>query len=262
MQSRTILAAVLATASLSAHAEGQLSVSAGYDYTSGTYGGSNTTTITTVPVTLNYLNDAWRVTVTVPWISVTGDGSVIPGPGGPLSFTSGGRFFGMGSRSTTTYTNSGLGDVTADLGYALFPESGSFYEVSLRAKFGTADPDKGLGTGENDYALQFDAIVGQGGVSPYLTAGYYITGDTDTFTYNDVPYGSLGLMFRPGKNASLGIGFDYRQATVDGTEDLRQASAFYGWQGQDGWTGSLSALYGLSDTAPDVGFNITLGRRF
>ena len=262
MQYRSLLAAALAGLSLAAQAEGQLSVSAGFDYTSGTYGSDTTTTITTVPVTFNYLNGPWRATVTVPWIQVTGDGSVIPGPGGPLSFTSGGRFFGMGSRSTTTYTNSGLGDVTADLGYALFPQDGSFYEFSARAKFGTADPDKGLGTGENDYALQFDAVIGQGQVSPYLTAGYYITGDTPTYTYNDVPYGSLGLMFRPGEKASLGIGYDFRQATVNGTDDLRQVSAFYGWQGKGGWNGSLSALMGLSDTAPDVGFNVTLGRRF
>ncbi len=263
MQYRTLIAAGLAALSLTAQADGEWSISAGYDYTSGDYGSDTTTTIHTVPVNLDYYNGPWRVSVTVPWISITGTGTVIPGPGGPLSFTSGGSVFGMGSSSTTrSVTNSGLGDITTTLGYAFFPASGSFFEISARAKFGTADPDKYLGTGENDYALQFDGVIGKGRVSPFFTVGYYLTGDTDLYTYNDVPYGSLGLLFRRGGGSSFGIGYDYRQATIDGTDDLQQISAFYGWQTGTGWRGNLGALMGLSDTAPDIGLNLTLGRNF
>ncbi len=261
---QTLAAAGLMALALAAHAEGQWSVSAGYDYTSGDYGGDTTTTIQTIPVTINYLDGAWRTTVTVPWISVTGNGSVIPGPGGPMSFSSGGSSFGMGWRTpaSTTVTNTGLGDVTVAIGRAVFSQSKGFYEVSARVKLGTADPDKYLGTGENDYALQFDGMLGDDKVLPFFTIGYYVTGDPAGYTYNDVPYGSVGLMFRNAPGTSMGVGYDYRSTTIDGTDDLQQISAFYGWQTQSGWNGNVSGLVGLSNSAPDVGFNVTLGRVF
>ena len=266
---RILPAAALALA-LAAPATGRagdgFELGVGYDYSSGDYGQDVTTEIEYLPVSLAWTTGPWRAEVTVPYIRVTGNGTVVPGAGGPMvfdNFNSG--FFGMGgggSSATGTETRSGLGDVTARLGYAFLPADGSFYELSGKVKFGTADEDQGLGTGENDYALQFDGVFGGGPVSPYVTLGYLVTGDSADFSYRDVPYGSLGLMFRLGAGASAGLGYDYRRATVQGSDDQQQASAYLGWRFTPDLSATLSALAGFTDSSPDYGASLRLTAGF
>ena len=229
-------------------------LSIGYDYTSGAYGQGSTTEIETVPIGMEMSGGQWRFNVTVPFIAVTGDGSVVPGAGGPMGL------FGSGGGSTptsTVTTESGLGDVTAGVAYAL-PNTDDFYEVSARVKFGTADAARGLGTGENDYYFQFDAVLGGDTVNPWFTLGYILTGDSATTTYEDVAYGSVGIMVSRDTGGSLGIGYDYRQSTVSNFDDFEQASAFISWRTASGGSVTLSGSLGLSDGAPDYGFNLTL----
>lgn len=252
-------------ASLPVAASGTLELSAGYDYSTGKYGQSVSTEITSIPVSMNYLNGPWRYRLTIPYLSITGNGSVVPGAGGPMAFDNfASGFFGRrgnnAASSTSTVTNTGLGDITASVGYGLFP-AGGFYEISAKVKFATADADKGLGSGENDYYLQFDGSVGTGAVTPFFTLGYVVTGDPADFTFNDVPYGSLGLLARNGSSSSLGVVYDYRQATVDGSDDLRQASAFVGWKMSGQWSASVSYSIGFTDSSPDTAVSISLSRR-
>jgi len=254
---------------LLASAAGDLELTLGYDYTRGDYGQDVTTEIEYMPLTLDYYNGPWRMELTVPYIRVTGNGTVVPGAGGPMVFSDfdsgvfgpgGMRGGGNSGSRTDTVTNSGLGDVMARVGYSIFPgaDAGSFYELSGRVKFGTADEDDGLGTGENDYALQLDGIVGSGTVAPYFTLGYLVTGDSNDFEYKDVPYGSVGLMFRRGDSGSAGIGYDYRRAAVSGSDDQQQASAYLGWVFSPRWSGTLSGLFGLTDSTPDYGASFML----
>ncbi|HEC20678.1 MAG TPA: hypothetical protein ENI97_15285 [Gammaproteobacteria bacterium] len=249
-------------------AEGSPSVSLGYEYTTGKYGQNVDTSIVSIPVTMNIIRDAWRYTLTVPYISVTGNGTVIPGTGGAMTFENfSGGFFGggggggmMGS-STQTVTNSGLGDVVASAAYGFFPEQ-AFYEVSAKIKFATADADKGLGTGENDYYFQLDGLVGTDTAQPFFTLGYVITGDPAGFSFKDVPYGSLGLMIKTGASSSLGLSYDYRQSSVSGSDDVSQASVFIDWETSTRISLGLSATTGFSDSSPDAGFGLNLSRRF
>ncbi len=268
---RTMLAGALAVAlavPMPVLAGADAEVSVGYDYSSGDYGQNVTTEIEYLPVSLALSEGPWRVELTVPYIRVTGNGSVVPGAGGPMvfdSFSSGlfGRMGGAGgTSSTSTTTRSGVGDVVVQAGYAVLPADGSFYELSGRVKFGTADEDDGLGTGENDYSLQFDAVVGSGAVSPYFTLGYLVTGDSSAFTYRDVPYGSAGLMFRMGEGSSAGFGYDYRRSTLSGSDDQQQVSAFWGWELAPSVAASVSGLVGFTDSSPDYGVSVELSSRF
>jgi len=252
---------------LPAQAESDFKLSTGYDYSSGKYGQAVTTEIETLAITMNYLRGPWSLKLTAPAIRVTGNGTVIPGANGPTSFNSfSDGFFGGGSgggaSTTQTVTSSGLGDLTASVGYAYFPASGNFYEVTARVKFGTADVDKGLGTGENDYTLQFDAVFSNDVVSPFFTLGYAITGDSSLYTYKNVPYAALGLMFKTGASSSFGVGYDYRQATVDGSDDLQQANVFFNWSSSRQWSTTLSALAGFTDSSPDYGVGLIFTRSY
>jgi hypothetical protein len=259
--------ALIGLSTLPAQAESDIKLSTGYDYSSGKYGQQVTTEIETLLITMNYLRGPWSLNLTVPTIRVTGNGTVIPGANGPSSFENfSSGFFGTGSTgnasTSQTVTHSGLGDASASVGYAYFPANGNFYEITAKVKFATADVDKGLGTGENDYTLQFDAVFNSGAVSPYFSLGYAITGDSSLYTYKNVPYGTLGLIFKTGAASSFGVGYDYRQATVDGSDDLQQASVFFNWSGSRQWATTLSALTGFTDSSPDFGVSLMFTRSY
>lgn len=229
----------------------------GYDYTIGKYGQGVSTKVETVPFTFNRIDGAWNVKLTIPYIRVTGNGTVVPGTSGSFSSFSKGTFGGGGSGASTTSTviNSGLGDVTGSIGYGFFPGN-SFYEVTAKVKLGTADANKGLGTGQNDYYLQFDGVIGNNTVSPFFTVGYVVTGDTSSTTYKDVPYGSFGFMFKQGKFQTTGVSYDYRQATIEGSKNQQQISAFVTWKNPRGWSTTLAALTGLTNASPDFGLSV------
>ena len=63
-------------------AEGVNNIGIGYEHTSGSYGTATDTEITTIPFIAQHADNAWRFRISVPYISVTGDGSVVPGSNG------------------------------------------------------------------------------------------------------------------------------------------------------------------------------------
>ena len=123
-------------------------LSAGYQYTSGDYGGSQTITKTYVPVTGAYRSRSVAIRLTVPYVSVTGPATIIGDTTGEFALGPGG-------------THSGLGDVLfSGTIYDLAHSEAARLHLDLTAtvKFGTAHASEGLGTGENDYAVQLDAL--------------------------------------------------------------------------------------------------------
>jgi hypothetical protein len=68
-------------------------------------------------------------------------------------------------------------------------------------------------------------------------------------------------MQRNGPDSSMGIGYDYRQSAVAGSDDLQQISAFMDWKTSRNWSASLSGLVGLSDSSPDYGISLRFTHR-
>lgn len=244
-------------------AESLANISIGYEQTSGDYGSTSNTDITTVPVNLQYLNDAWRLKLSVPFISVTGDGTVIPGTNGGISGMS--PFSSSGSGSTTVVdTQSGLGDIVTSLTYTFFPESKSFVftEVTAEVKWGTASADKYLGTGENDYSVSIYTIYEKYDLKPFLSLGYLLMGDTDLTDYNDVVFSTAGMMYQLNEDTVLSLAYDYQQTTIDATDDSQTISLYLNKRLNPDWTASAYTLSGLSDAVADSGFGFTLIRNF
>src|SRR5690349_21757217 len=121
----------------------QWTLSTGAHYSTGRYGTSTTTDVLYVPLTVRYDNTLGAASLTVPYIAIHGEGEAVQGaPSG------GGK----------TASESGLGDVVGALTYTAYRGAAPrpWIDVSAIVKFGTGDPDKELGTGKNDYALQVD----------------------------------------------------------------------------------------------------------
>ncbi len=255
----TILAAFLTAPTFAA----TTTFTTGYDYSIGDYGQDVSTKVENIPFTFNRIDGAWNLNLTIPYIRVTGNGTVVPGTSGSFSNFSQGSFGGGGSGASTTSTvvNSGLGDVTGSIGYGFFPGN-NFFEVTTKVKLGTADASKGLGTGQNDYYLQLDGVIGNNTVSPFFTIGYVVTGDTSSTTYKDVPYGTVGFMFKNSKLQNSGFSYDYRKATIEGSENLQQISAFVTWKNPEGWSTTLTALKGLTNASPNFGISVYFANNY
>jgi hypothetical protein len=244
-------------------ADGQLNLSLGYEKTSGDYGLSNDTDITTIPFAAQYTEGTWRATVTIPYISVTGDGSIVPGAHG------GTRGSGMGSTGgpmpppTTTLvaeTHSGPGDVTTSVSHAFLPAQDDymFYELTGSVKWGTASASDNLGTGQNDFSLKLLGQYEKHNLKPFASVGYLFVGDTQSANYDDALFASLGFAYQFAPTTSFSVVYDYQQATSDDADDGHMLSLYINTALSRQWSANVYLLKGLSDSEADTGVGFTV----
>lgn len=232
------------------------SVSIGSEQTTGTYGSSSETKIGTFSLLAEYSVDAWRFSLYTPFISVTGDGSVLPSGGGMGA--------GIGGATGIDDTQSGLGDIKPSLSYAFFPKKGNFifYELTAEVKLGTASVTENLGTGENDFSLSLYSAYEKYDTQPFLTFGYLMLGDTEAVNFNDVMFATVGFTYHMNSKIALGMVYDYQQAAVDGEDDGVIFEVNISNQFNRQWSGRIYSLTGLSDSVADSGVGLSLRRNF
>lgn len=231
--------------------KGTLSMSVGLERSSGRYGGTSTTNITSIPVALRYATDDWSLKLSVPYLFVTGDGSVLVG----------GR---RGTMMTTTMmtTTSGLGDVVAFASYSLLrSEAGDAgLDVAGRIKFGTASTK--FGTGENDYAVQASTYASFGDLTPNLMLGYEKLGSTAAVPLNNIAYGSAGLDYVLSDESNMGMEYWYAQQASATSYAQKELSLYAATQiGKESYLRAY-VMKGLSDGSPDTGYGVSLSSGF
>jgi hypothetical protein len=231
----TLLMGIAVIASPFAHADedSYLTLSSGFDYSSGKYGTTSVTDTISVPVSALYETGAWSLKLTAPYLIVTGEGNVA------VSGRTGGR---RGTTTTTTTTvtktrttQTGLGDVVTMATYNLYSdnESDSGIDLTGRIKFGTAS--KAFGSGLNDYSAQIYSYTSVGALSPSFSIGYEVVGSSTTAPMNNVYFGSIGTGYSISEQTRIGIDYRYAQkASVTGAEQ------------KDG------SLYASQELTPDV----------
>lgn len=223
--------------------DGDFGLSVGTEYSSGEYGGDRSVEDLYVPVTGWYRGTGYALRLTVPYLRVEApEGTVIEGPGAqPVP--------GDGP----TVTESGLGDVI--LGLTVYDvwtamEGSLAVDVRGKVKLGTADDDKGLGTGKTDFTLQADLLRFMPGITALASAGYVVRGDPDNFDLEDGFLASLGALFSLSQDARLGAFLEYQEASFRPNDDRVDLVGALSWRA-GGWRTQLSASAGLSDSAPD-----------
>ena len=248
----TVAIATFALASATAMAEdagADLRFSAGVEYSTGKYGGTDDIEELYVPLTFRAGFDRIGLRLTVPWLSVTApEYTIITDPGAD-------PWPGSGA----TVTESGLGDVVAALTfYDLYVSDNANFVVDAtgKIKFGTADETLGLGTGENDYTLQLDAYRFFDKLSLQGTAGYRLRGDAPGVVLNDVFLASVGGAYLAAPNSIVGMYFDYRESAISGTDDIQELSGFASFRLGRAWRMELYAFTGLTDSSTDFGGGI------
>jgi hypothetical protein len=242
MRALAVLPALL-VASAALAAEGELSAGAGLDYSSGDYGTASETKIVSIPFMLRYDRDAWKLKLTVPYLSVTGEGDVIPGIGRT----------DRGRRGETT--ESGIGDTVLAATYsALYEPQASFgLDLTAKLKLPTGDENRGLGTGSTDETLQADLYKGIDRLTVFGAFGYTFFGHSDVVALKDAAFAEIGASTRLNATDSVGASLYGRERVVEGGARQRELTLF--WNRRVAKAQRLQAyfLFGLADGSPDFG---------
>lgn len=252
-KSKLCLALACAVLPLSAHAgDAQLSLGVGLDYSTGKYGETQSTEIWYLPVTAKVESGKTTFKLTVPYLRITGPGGVVKDLGK----------IGAGGGAKTTET--GLGDVVAALTYAAYENAanGLMLDVTGKIKFATADEDKGLGSGENDYAVQVDAYKTSGVTTLFGTLGYKVLGDPTGVKLDNVFYGTLGVSRKFSDLTSAGLMLDLRQKSSATGDPQREVTAYVARKLDKQWKAQAYAVKGFTDGSPDWGLGANLTYAF
>lgn len=216
----------------------------GFDYSRGDYGFPQSTEVFSIPLNLSLDKDRWAFKATLPFITIKGPASVVTGTGAAS---------GAPARPTTK-SESGVGDAMLSATYHARPVPGELnVDFTGRVKFGTADEDKGLGTGETDYYGQIDLYQNFGTITPFGTVGYRVLGTNATFQLKDGMYASAGAAFRVSPKTVVGAAYDWRSRIIEGAQNGTDAIAFVSTNPNDRWNVLGYLLTGFNDASPDYG---------
>jgi hypothetical protein len=230
----------------------EFTLSTGVDFASGTYGGDADIEDIYVPLTatVDYGRVAFRLTV--PYLSVKAPEGTIFDPGGePLP----------GSGALTT--ESGLGDIIGSVTiYDVLSSQrlGLAMDLTGKVKFGTADEDKGLGTGESDYSVQADLYKFMDDFTLLGSLGYKYRGDPTGIDLDNVLMASVGGTYRFSPDVKGGLIFDYRESAISGSDSVQELTGFVSRRISEDWRLQVFVLTGFTDSSPDWGGGFQIKR--
>lgn len=216
-----------------------LKVSVGGEYTSGDYGGVGSTENVYAPLSVKYRGDHGSVQVTVPWTRT--DTREAESPEGSIE--------------------SGVGDVVVSATrYDPFAieDPDLLLDLTARVEFGTADEQKGLGTGENDYALQLDLYRYSGALMFYGVAGYKFKGEPPGLNLDDTPYAVVGIDRRFSPNTNAGVDLRAQESAYTGNDPLLEAGVYLGTNLSPDVFLLGFVFRGFGDSSPDWGGGFNL----
>lgn len=261
-----LLAIALLATSLPAAAADGVGFGVGIDYNSGDYGGDTTTTIVSIPFSARLDAGNWTFKASLPWLRVDGDPDVLPSIGlvdnlNPIGRGRGGLLGGTPDEGAERGRASGIGDLNLTATYSL-PLAGAFdVDLSANAKIATADEDKGLGTGANDYGVAIDLSRDFDGTTLFGGIGHTWLGDARYIAIDSARSGNLGVSQRVGRGR-VGLMYDYREAAASGFDHRRDVVGFMTLPSGSAGRLQLHLGKGLSDGGPDWGAGASFTRAF
>jgi hypothetical protein len=256
-----VIALCLAPAALAA--ESELSLGSGINFSSGTYGGSSSTHILTIPLTARYESDAWTLRATVPYLRITGPSAVFPGVGRVDNRS----ILDSVVRSRTQddrRTVAGIGDSTVSATYNIYSSAAHRSGIGLtgKLKFATGDETRGLGTGSNDASFQVEGFQQIERNTLFGALGYTLFGDSPITQFENVGNFGVGAMHRTDEGDQIGLAFDARQGGVPAPAPLRELTGFWTHKIDRNWRTQAYLLKGFARGSPDWGAGFSTAYAF
>jgi hypothetical protein len=227
-----------------AQAETRLSFSTGVDYSSGEYGGEETTEVIAVPFAVRLTVDDWTFRASSSYLDVSG----------PADISEDGET-GEGSGVVVRDgAERGFGDTTVSIERAFRQIGGSdvYTEISARVRLPSGDETKGLGVGAVDYALVTEVGVANDIGGAYVSAGYRFLGQRDGGPERrDGMQAGIGAWLPVGNRMRVGAFGNWREASTDGNDDPATAGAYISYRIAERLRVTFTGSGGLSDASPD-----------
>lgn len=230
--------------------EDVLKLTAGAEYTSGKYDGTESIDEWYLPLTARYVVDRYVFRLTVPYLHVSAPAGTVSADGIFLT--------GTGER----ITESGIGDIIAGMTYrdalSSMLASNMALDFTAKIKFGTASELNGLGTGENDYTLQAELYKFLDNFTTFTTLGYKFRGDPSGVDLSNTWLADFGGSYRFSRMLNAGMDLYFQQAAYSLTDDQMELSAFLGYRLNTSQTLRGYLIHGLRDGSPDWGVGISM----
>lgn len=253
MSSRLISTLLISIASIHCHADVQFLT--GIDYSQGKYGSQITTKQTSVPLVAKYEADRWSAKLSIPYVWIQ---NVNP--------NSQGENLPCGNAVQTPQNVDGFGDLVASGSYTAYATDGLLVDLGAKAKFATADENKCLSSGQNDYSISADVVQQFGKITAFGTLGMTKKGDPEflgqTIAYDDPVFASIGASYKLSAQTSIGASYDYREKLTQTGSEVSEASAFVSQKLSNATKLQGYAVVGFSDASPDVGVGVLMSRRY
>jgi len=223
----------------------RLSLAAGAEYSSGDYGDPEDTTVWYEYVSARYSMAPWAFKVTVPFLQIDG----------PATVTDDGEVEGGGA----TRMVSGIGDVSLSTTYTFSWKPEKLYlDLTGRVRLPTGDNDRGLGSGEVDYALIATLDKTFDGIGVNIKGGRRFLGDSAGRNRQDGWLAGAGLSVDLDKETEIGTSLDWREAAFETSSDPADVDIYVRHNLTNDLRVNVYALAGLSDGSPDFGTGLSL----
>lgn len=217
-------------------------ITVGFDFSRGDYGLDEDTTLYFVPFGVSMDWRRFRLSLVVPLMRSDGPTQIAT----------------ISQRSDSSVTE-GFGQIEASASYLFDPLGADlpYAELSGKVTAPTETADD-LGTGRWAVAIQADLFQRYGRVTPFLRVGRkFYEGDA----LEDRFYTSIGASLDVGASASVGLAYDWLEATTSGAKDAHEIVPFVSFQLDERWSLAPYAVFGLSDGSPNHGFGISVSVR-
>lgn len=249
IQLATVMAFV-AFAGNAGAAEHRTTFGVGVDYSSGRYGASADTQILSVPISARHHRGRWSLRASLPWLRVSGDPNVLPTLGlvdrlNPLATPV----------PEARRTASGVGDLTLGASYSV-PTGGKLgMDLGVNAKIATADKEKGLGTGANDYGATIDLYREFNRTTVFGGAGHTRLGASELVGVDSANSANAGASQRVGRSR-IGAMYQQRTALARQQETRREVVGFLNVATASKGQIQVYASHGLTDSSPAWGVGV------
>lgn len=233
-------------------------MSASINYESGRYGTGTRTSSLYAPFTLRRAFGDAFASLTIPFVSMTSDGSVRNVGGRPVKA-------GRARGGSEDITRSGLGDITARAGYDLLHDDPHPLDLTVVAKVKapTASREDGLGTGEFDAGagIELAKLVAPGWT---LLADAYFTaiGDPPGTDLNNQVSVDAGVSRLLVPDLTLTVLLEASNSLVDGQSDPVDVRGILDYRLDERASVHGGAMIGLSDGSADYGVSLGGSLRF
>jgi len=253
-------------------------------YSSGNFGTGTTSEFVYAPLSIRRLFRDGDVTVVIPFVSVTSNGTATLVGGQPIPTLPGRCTKKSGTEIDTSkpeclallnsnqgvtsgqkVTNSGLGDIILRGRYYVVEEQDYLPLIAVIAKIKvpTAAASRGLGTGALDhgYGIEMSKLIGEKWIT-FFDGGYNFIGDPDGRELQNQYWFDVGGGRYLTKNVLLSVYYEEYRALVADRVNIRDVFFAFNYKASAAWRFNGGVLVGLSNGAPDYGVSLGTSYRF